>query len=96
MKDRLSQVVIATHSVEIMQEADPTAILIVDRRHAVSHFADSQPAVQQLVEQMGSISHVQLSRLWHAKKCLLVEGEDLSLLAILPMVLTCISKGYAS
>lgn len=83
VKERFAQVIVATHSVEIMQEADPANILIVDRRHGVSRFADSQPAVQRLVEQIGSISHIQLSRLWHAKKCILVEGEDLSLLAII-------------
>lgn len=55
------QVVIATHSVEIMSEVDPDQILIVERKRGKSRFADSIPAVQNLVERIGSTQNIHFS-----------------------------------
>jgi hypothetical protein len=74
------QVVIATHSVEIMSEVDPDQILIIERKHCQSRFADSIPAVQKLVERVGSTQNLHLARLWNAKRFIIVEGDDLKIL----------------
>ena len=77
-RDKYRQSIVATHSVEIMSEADPHDILVIERSQSQSHFADNQPAVQRLAEHIGSSYNVNLSRLWTARKLLLIEGDDLS------------------
>jgi hypothetical protein len=80
VKGRFAQAIVATHSVEIMAEADPGEILIVDKRLRRSGFANTEPAVQMLIDRLGGIHNVHLARLWNARKVLLLEGEDLGLL----------------
>jgi hypothetical protein len=82
LRKRHEQVIVATHSVEMMSEAEPEDILVVDRRHRQSDFASNAPAVQRLVEHIGSTHNLQLARLWNARRCLLVEGRDVNLLGI--------------
>jgi predicted ATP-dependent endonuclease of OLD family len=79
-RGRFRQCIIATHSVEIMAEADPGDILIIDKKERRSCYAKNEPAVQLLIAQIGGIHNVHLARLWSAKKFLLVEGKDISLL----------------
>lgn len=81
------QMIIATHSIEMMSEVTPEEILVVDRRRGESRFATGAPTVQRLVEHVGSVHNIQLARLWNARKCLLVEGEDVSLLSIVHRLL---------
>jgi hypothetical protein len=79
-RTRFRQCLIATHSVEIMAEADPSEILIIDKRSKRSKYADNEPGVQSLIDQIGGIHNVHLARLWSARKFLLLEGKDMSLL----------------
>src|SRR5207249_5954659 len=74
------QVVIATHSSEIMGEVSPENILVIDRTRSSSGFASSLPAVQKVLSGVGSIHNLQLSRLWNARRFLMVEGDDIGLL----------------
>ena len=74
------QVVIATHSSEIMAEVSPENILVIDRTRSSSDFASSLPAVQKVLSGVGSIHNLQLSRLWNARRFLMVEGDDIGLL----------------
>lgn len=83
VRDRFPQVVVATHSVEIVADLDPSEILIIDRSQARSQFADTLPAVQNLIERIGGVHNVHLARLWHSKRCILVEGNDLSFLKVI-------------
>lgn len=87
VKDRYNQVVIATHSIEIMAEVEPENILIVERTRPRSRFTNSLPAVQQLIEHIGGAHNIHLARLASAKKCILVEGKDLEILRCLQDVL---------
>jgi hypothetical protein len=77
LRGRFPQVMIATHSVEIMAEVSPESILIVDRSKAQSGFAASLPAVQRVVEGVGSVHNLHLTRLWSSRRFLMVEGDDL-------------------
>jgi len=77
---RFRQCVIATHSVEIMAESDPGNILVIDKREKRSRYANNEPGVQLLIDQIGGIHNVHLARLWSARKFLLIEGKDMSLL----------------
>lgn len=80
VRSRYRQVIIATHSVEIISEVDPGEILVIDRRKRKSSFAASLPAVQSVIDNIGSAQNLQLARLWNARRCLLVEGKDIALL----------------
>ena len=74
------QVVIATHSSEIMAEVSPENVLVIDRKRSSSDFASSLPAVQKVLSGVGSIHNLQLSRLWNARRFLMVEGDDIGIL----------------
>lgn len=80
LKSRSHQTVVATHSAEIMAEVEPDQILVVDRKKARSHFAGKQPAVQNLLRNLGSIHNLQLARLAGASRFLMVEGDDVAIL----------------
>lgn len=80
LKELNCQVIIASHSVEIMAETKPSEMVIIDRRKARSKFADSNIAVQKIIDENGGVHNIQLARLWGAKKCLFVEGKDMQLL----------------
>ncbi|MDX2152889.1 MAG: ATP-binding protein [Bryobacteraceae bacterium] len=80
VKARFKQAIIATHSVEIMAEADPSDILVVNNHRKTSQYANTAPGVQVLIERLGGIHNVHLARLWNAKRVLLVEGKDVDYL----------------
>jgi hypothetical protein len=74
------QTILTTHSVETLSEVDPEDILIINKRRPESKFATSLGAVQEVIDRMGTGHNIQLSRLWTAKRVLLVEGKDIPLL----------------
>jgi len=80
LRRKFSQVIIATHSVEIMAEVETDEILIIDRKRQKSRFTDNIPAVQKIIDHVGSVHNIHLAKLWHARKCLIVEGKDLKIL----------------
>lgn len=80
LKNKYKQVIIATHSIEIITEVEPENILVIDRRNRKSMYASNFPAVQKLAQNIGSIQNIELARLWSAKKLLLVEGKDIDIL----------------
>ncbi len=80
IRGRFPQQIIATHSTEILSEADASNVLIIDRKHHRSAFATDLTAIQRLAENIGSAQNINLTRLWNARKLLLVEGKDLKLL----------------
>lgn len=80
LRKRHHQTIIATHSVEIMSEVEPDEILVVDRRRRTSAFASTQPEVQSLLTNIGSIHNIQLARLNAAGRFIMVEGDDMDFL----------------
>lgn len=80
LKNRFKQVIISTHSTEIISEVEPENVIVIDRRKPKSIFASNFPAVQKILHNIGSIHNIELSRLWSAKKLLIVEGKDISIL----------------
>ncbi len=81
VKNKHPQVIIMTHSVEIMSEVDVDEILIIDKKKSRSRFAGTLPAVQKLIEHIGSVHNINLAKLWHSRRCILVEGKDIKLLS---------------
>ena len=80
LKNKYKQILLATHSIEIISEVEPDNILIIDKSRKKSVYATSVPAVQSLVNRIGSIQNIGLARLWSSQKLLLVEGKDIAIL----------------
>lgn len=80
VQQRFSQIIIATHSVEIISGVEPRQIVTVDKRSRKMQYANSYKAVQEVLSNLGSDLNLSLIRLGNAKKCVFVEGNDISLL----------------
>jgi hypothetical protein len=81
LKGRFVQTIVATHSSEILSEVEPDDVLVIDRQAAHSGFAESLPAVEQVMNSLGTVHNVQLTRLWRSRRFLIVEDDDLEVLA---------------
>jgi hypothetical protein len=80
LRGRFPQLIVTTHSVAMLSEIRPDEALTVDRRQGFAGFADSLPTMQTFVDQLGGGHSLQFSRLWEAKKLLLLEGDDMQIL----------------
>lgn len=80
VKSLNKQVIIATHSVEIISQVEPKNIVMVDKKRRIMKYADSIHAVQGMVDKIGGIQNMDLIRIGLRKKCLFVEGTDHSFL----------------
>jgi hypothetical protein len=63
-----------------MAEVEPDEVLVIDRRKSRSHFASSQPEVQSLLSNIGSIQNIQLARLGITGRFVMLEGDDMDFL----------------
>ena len=80
VRNRYPQTIMTTHSVEVMSEVSPEDILVVEKGKDSSAFAPSLPAVQRVLENVGSTQNIHLTRLWHSRRFILIEGDDLAIL----------------
>ncbi len=80
LKNRYKQVIVSTHSIEIISEVEPSNILIIDKQKSKSLYANKVPVVQGILNSIGSIHNLQLTKLWASKKLLIVEGDDIDIL----------------
>jgi energy-coupling factor transporter ATP-binding protein EcfA2 len=83
VRERFQQLLIATHSVEIISDVDPRSIVAIDRHQTESQFVTSLPGLQEVMDDIGSVQNVQLMRLMGAESVYLVEGDDVKILRIL-------------
>jgi predicted ATP-binding protein involved in virulence len=84
IKNDFKQVIVATHSVEIMSEVEPENILPVINSKAKQQYANKTPIVQKIVDEIGSVHNIEIARLFSYNKLLIVEGDkdDVKLLTI--------------
>lgn len=80
LRNNYKQVIVSTHSVEIISEVDASNILIIDKLKSKSLFANKVPVVQGILNSIGSIHNLQLTKLWASKKLIIVEGDDIDIL----------------
>lgn len=66
--------VLATHSTEIMGEADPSEILIVDKTKKSARRVKDVEGVQEAMNALGSLQNITLTQLARNKKVLFCEG----------------------
>ncbi|MGU3305241.1 ATP-dependent nuclease [Pseudomonas sp. M5A4_2d] len=74
LRDQANEFLIATHSTEIMGEADPSEIMIVDKTKRSAKRVKDIEGVQQALTSLGSIQNITLTQLARNKKILFCEG----------------------
>jgi energy-coupling factor transporter ATP-binding protein EcfA2 len=70
-----SDVVMASHSPEIIGEADPSEIVLVDKKRRSGQRLRDVDAVQMVLDQIGSSQNITLTRLARNRRVLFVEDE---------------------
>ena len=77
---RFNQIIIATHSIEIISCVEPRQIVTVDKKSRRMQYANNYRAVQDIISNLGSEHNLSLIRIGNAKKCVFVEGNDIATL----------------
>ena len=76
LRDVNPDIIVATHSTEILGEADPSEILLIDKEKASAKRLRDIEGVQQALESLGSIQNLTLTQLARTRKILFVEGAN--------------------
>ena len=76
LRDLGPDVLIATHSTEVMTEADPTEIILVDKTRKAGRRLKDVAGVQQALDAVGSVQNITLTRLARNRRVLFVEGDS--------------------
>lgn len=74
------QVILATHSTELLVEASPTSVIWIDKSRARAISTKEPVALQRVSEQIGSRFNIRLAKTLRAKVVVFVEGKDMKLL----------------
>ena len=74
LRDVRPDIVLATHSVEILSEADPSEILLVDKSLQSARRLRDIEGVQRALDVIGSIQNVTLTELARNRRIVFVEG----------------------
>lgn len=82
LRESESDVLIATHSAEIIGEADPAEIAVIDKQRRSAQRLRNVAGVQEILDAIGSNQNLTLTRLARNRKVLFVEGErDFTIMA---------------
>lgn len=76
IKARFCQFVMATHAVEIINEADTKDIVTINPAHKAAKRIKSEEDYTNLYRYLGSNSNTDISRIARAKQVIFVEGKD--------------------
>ena len=82
LKTRSPDVLLATHSTEIISEVEPADLLVVDKTRRAAKRIHSQAALPPIFEVLGSRLNPTLTQLAKSRRVLFVEGKDFKLLSI--------------
>lgn len=82
LRDRARQVIIATHSVDMINEAALDQVLVVEKGRKESRRLASLGALQTVLSALGSVQNAYLLRAFRANLTLVVEGQDRRILQI--------------
>ena len=81
LKKCTPDVLLATHSTEIISEADPRDLLVVDKKKHSARRIQSQLQLPLIFEVLGSNLNPILTRLAKSRRVVFVEGKDFKLLS---------------
>lgn len=76
LRDANPDILLATHSVEMLGEADPAEILLVDKAKFSTRRLRDIEEVQQAIENIGSVQNLTLTELAPNRRLLFVEGAN--------------------
>jgi predicted ATPase len=80
VRKRFSQFFMATHSVEIINEAESRDVVSINPTHKTAKRISSEDDYQALFNYIGSYENIDFSRLARAKRIVFFEGKDRKLL----------------
>ena len=80
LRDSGPAIVLATHSSEIISEAEPNEIIIVDKRKSAGHRIRKAVQVQHALDILGSSHNLILTRISRSRRICFVEGKDARIL----------------
>ena len=76
---RDQQVIIATHSIEMIAEVEPSELVSIDATKTRSRRAQDMAEVQKVVDQVGGAHNIEFARLFRATRYLAIAPGDLRL-----------------
>lgn len=76
IRDIGADVLLATHSSEIIAEADPAEIVMIDKRRRTGERLKNVAGIQRALETVGSSQNIVLTALAKSRRILFVEGLD--------------------
>jgi hypothetical protein len=78
-----AQIIMASHSAEVIAEAPPEGVLWVDRRHGGARRAKSQQSLSALSASLGSSYNLALARSMRARLVIATDCEDVRVIRLL-------------
>ena len=76
LRDAGPDVLVATHSTELMSEADPSEILLIDKTKKTAERLKDVEGVQRALDAVGSVQNITLTRLARNRRILFSEGSS--------------------
>lgn len=76
LRDHNPTVILATHSTEIMGEADPAELIMIDKARHHAQRLPNVDAVQDALKRVGSIHNITLVQLARTRRVIYVEDND--------------------
>lgn len=90
LRDQHPDILLATHSVELMSEADPSEILLINKFHRSAQRLHDVEGVQQAIDNIGSIQNITLTELARNGRIVFVEGiNDYKIIRKFAKILDC-------
>lgn len=80
LKNTHKQVILATHSAEIVNEADHEDVVLVNRAKKTALRVSDADSLQEALNSIGSAQNIHLARLTKGRRILFLEGNDYRLL----------------
>lgn len=80
VKSKFPQIIIATHSLEIISRVETECILEINKKDKTMRYASDYISAQKIIDDIGGVQNLSLINLGRQRRCLFVEGKDLNYL----------------
>jgi energy-coupling factor transporter ATP-binding protein EcfA2 len=76
LRELRPHILLATHSTELMSDADPGEIVVIEKSHQTARRLASIEAVQETLEAIGSVQNITLTELSRHRRVVFIEGSS--------------------